>query len=94
MAGGSGLAEELLAMERQWLRKKKEQEEADREMARRLQEELNAEERQRLVVNRRKGSQDPYLLRAKSSSNSKKQPTIEDAFQPRPTTSRSNTSRP
>ena len=73
-----GLAEELLMMEREWHRKKKEQEEADRELARKLQEQLDEEARPRMVVNRSKGSKDEYQLRA---SKTKNQPTIEDSFQ-------------
>lgn len=67
-------------MEREWLRKKLEQEEADREMARKLQEQLDAEQRPRPVVNRSKGTKDEYLLRAKKRPD-KKQSTIEDSFQ-------------
>jgi len=74
-----GLAEELLAMEREWLRRKMEQEEVDREFARQLQEQLNRETNV-LGLNRTKGSNDEYRLRPKSG----KQASIEDAFQRRP----------
>jgi len=71
-----GLAEELLAMEREWLQKKMEQEEVDREFARQLHEELNSETNP-LPVNRTKGSNDEYKLRSKFG----KQASIKDAFQ-------------
>ena len=74
-----GLAEELLAMEREWLRRKMEQEEVDREFARQLQEQLNRESNIP-SVNRTKGSNDEYKLRSKSG----KQTSIEDSFQRRP----------
>lgn len=76
--GNGGLAEELMIMEREWLRKKKEQEEADMELARKLQEQLDEEIRSRTLVNRSKGSKDEYHLR---TNKSKSQPTIEDSFQ-------------
>lgn len=72
------LAEELLVMEREWLRRKREQEEADMEMARKLQEQLDEEARPRTLVNRSKGSKDEYQLRTNKSKN---QPSIEDSFQ-------------
>ena len=73
-----GLAEELRMMEREWLRTKREQEEADRELARKLQEQLNEETRLPTLVNRSKGSKDEYQLRTNKPKN---QPTIEDSFQ-------------
>jgi len=72
-----GLWAELLKAE---LERQKQQEEADRKLARQLQKELDAEERTHLVVNRSKGSQDQYLLRANRKTD-KKQSTIEDSFQ-------------
>jgi hypothetical protein len=81
------LAQELLEMEREWLRKKKEQEEADNELARKLQQELDEEANPgRALVNRSKGSRDEYQLRTKKMKN---QPTIEDSFQ-RPSFRKSN----
>lgn len=74
-----GLWAELLKEE---LDRQKRQEEADRKLARQLQKELDAEERPHLIVNRSKGSQDQYLLRAnKKLKTDKKQSTIEDSFQ-------------
>jgi hypothetical protein len=77
------LADELMAMERQWMSKKSQQEEADLELARELQRQLDEEDRRRSVVNRAKGSHDQYLLRPKSGSSGRKQQqvTIQDAFQ-------------
>lgn len=72
-----GLWAELLKAE---FERQKKQEEADRELARQLQKELDAE-RPHLVVNRSKGSQDQYLLRANRKVTDKKQSTIEDSFQ-------------
>lgn len=72
------LAEELQKLERQWLEKKLQQEEADCELARRLQKEMDDESRG--VINRSKGTSDEYKLRSKS----RKQSTIEDSFQIRP----------
>ncbi|EFX88501.1 hypothetical protein DAPPUDRAFT_310691 [Daphnia pulex] len=84
---GGVLAQELLEMEREWLRKKKEQEEADNELARKLQQELDEESNPgRALVNRSKGSRDEYQLRTKKIKN---QPTIEDSFQ-RPSFRKSN----
>lgn len=84
---GGVLAQELLEMEREWLRKKKEQEEADNELARKLQQELDEEANPgRALVNRSKGSRDEYQLRTKKMKN---QPTIEDSFQ-RPSFRKSN----
>lgn len=73
-----GLAEELMMMEREWLRNKTIQEEADRELARKLQEQLDEETRRSTLVNRSKGSKDEYQLRTNKPKN---QPTIEDSFQ-------------
>ena len=80
MAKDSGvLAQELQEMEREWLRKKKEQEDADSELARKLQEEMDEEAKPgRSLVNRSKGSKNEYQLRIKHLKN---QPTIEDSFQ-------------
>ncbi len=64
-----------MEMEREWLRQKNAQEEADRELARRMQEELNEETRPR--VNRSKGSADEYELRTNKRKN---QLTIKDSF--------------
>ena len=78
------LANELMAMERQWMSKKSQQEEADLELARQLQRQLDEEDRRRSVVNRAKGTHDQYLLRPKSGSSGRKQQqqvTIQDAFQ-------------
>ena len=72
------LAEELMEMEREWLRQQKAQEDADRELAKKLQEELDEENRTRALVNRRKGSKDEYQLRTNKTKN---QSTIEDSFQ-------------
>lgn len=85
--GAGILAEELREMEREWLRKKIEQEEADKELARKLQEELDQEAKStRSLVNRSKGSKDEYQLRTKIVKN---QPTIEASFQ-RPSIRKSN----
>jgi hypothetical protein len=78
------LADELMAMERQWMSQKSQQEEADLELARQLQRQLDEEDRQRSVVNRAKGTHDQYLLRPKSGPSGRKQQqqvTIQDAFQ-------------
>ncbi len=81
------LAQELQEMEREWLRKKKEQEDADSELARKLQEEMDEEAKPvRSLVNRSKGSKNEYQLRTKQIKN---QPTIEDSFQ-RPSMRKSN----
>ena len=75
------MAEELQEMEQEWLKRKGEQEEADREVARQLQKKLDGEARTPLV-NRTKGSKDEYKLRTQSANKStKKQSTIEDSFQ-------------
>lgn len=85
--GAGILAEELREMEREWLRKRIEQEEADKELARKLQEELDQEAKStRSLVNRSKGSKDEYQLRTKIVKN---QPTIEASFQ-RPSIRKSN----
>lgn len=75
------LAEELKELERQWLKKKQEQEEADRAYALKLQEELNKEEVSRTPpMNRAKGSKDEYNFRSKRNS-SVRQKKIEETFQ-------------
>ena len=72
-------AEELQELELKWLKTKKAQEEADEELARQMQLQMNGEVR--TPVNRSKGSKDEYQLRTKSANKStKKQSTIEDSF--------------
>lgn len=70
------LAQKLARLERRWLRQKERQERADREMARRLQKELDQQHRTATTVNRSKSSHDAYALR----SAGPKQSSIRDAF--------------
>lgn len=79
-SSSGGLAEELKELEMKWLKRKQEQEEADRAFALKLQQQLDQQEVARTPVNRSKGSKDEYQLRRNSRSSSKQQ-KIEDSFQ-------------